>query len=120
MSDDSSVSREMTRIICTVPGVVDVFPSRSLVRSIADNLVDGARGTSAGAGAGDATVVVSRAADGVVTATATIGVDAGLPTPDTLRAVGDELRRQLATVFPQGGDPIVNVNVSHITSPAGH
>lgn len=114
MSEDATVSREMTRVICAVPGVVDVFPSRSLVQSIADSLVESATGTAAG----DAKVVVSRDDAGVLTATATIGVDAGFPTPDTLRAVGDEVRRHLVAAFPREADPIVNVCVSHIATAA--
>ena len=110
MNDDLELSRELTAIIVASAGVVEVYPSGTIVQAATLSLVNLATSDETH----DAKVAVARAGSGAVTVTATIGVDASVPAPDTLRSVSDALRVYLTAIDPLGQPPIVNVNVSRI------
>ena len=110
MSDELELSRQLTTVVSTTPGVVEVYPAGSLAQTVVQNLVN----IVADDEIPDAKVAVSRAASGVLTVTATIGVAAAHPVPDTLRAVSDAVRQYLDAFDPQDQAPLIDVKVSHI------
>ena len=110
MTDDLDLSRLLTAVICGVPGVTDVYPTGPLVRSIARELVDVACDDPGR----EARVAVSRTAGGALSVAATIGVEAGRPVPEALRAVGDAVRAALEARDPTAPPPVIEVRASHI------
>jgi len=110
MTDDLDLSRLLTGVISGVPGVTDVYPIGSMVRSIARELVDAARDEEAR----EARVAVTLAPGGALSVAATIGVEAGHPVPEVLRAVGDAVRAVLETRDPAAPPPVIEVRASHI------
>jgi len=110
MSDDLHLSRLLADVVSDVPGVTGVYPAGSLVRSLARELVDAALDENAG----DARIAVTRAPGGALSITATIGVEAGRPVPEVLRAVGDAVRAVLEAEDSSAPPPVIEVRASHI------
>jgi len=110
MTDDLELSRLLTDIVSDVPGVTGVYPIGSLVQSVARGLVGGTLDERAD----EARVAVTRAAGGALSVAATIGVEAGHPVPDVLRAVGAAVRGVLETRDPAAPPPDIEVRASHI------
>ena len=114
MTDDVELSRRLTGVVSDLPGVTGVYPVGTLVRSIARGLVDAALDE----GAADARVAVTRDPGGVLSLAATIGVEAGRPVPEVLRAVGDAIRDAVASAEPDTPPPVIDVRASHIDTRA--
>ena len=119
MTDDHALSRELTQLVATLTGVVEVYTSVSALRALpalplallpekvlperllperllpTGILPSGLVPTGI---APDEKVAVSRDSSGTLTVTATIGVGGGHTVLDTVRRVGDALRGYLETV----------------------
>ena len=114
MTDDHALSRELTQLVATLTGVVEVYTSVSTLRALpalplallpekvlperllpTGILPSGLVPTGI---APDEKVAVSRDSSGTLTVTATIGVGGGHTVLDTVRRVGDALRGYLETV----------------------
>ena len=110
MTDDLELARRLTALILSHPGVTGVYPSGSLVRSIAAGLVGPTRGEDVD----ESRVMVDRATGGPTRVVATIGVEAGQPVPDVLRSVGDAVRAALDEQDPLAPPAVVELKASRI------
>jgi hypothetical protein len=136
MTDDHELSRHLTALVASTPGVVEVYSSASTLqtlpalplallpdgllpegllpdRLLPSNLVP----TGV---APDEKVAVSRTSTGSLTVTATIGVGGGHSVLETVRLVSDALREYLEAIEPSRGTPseppVIHVRVSRVDS----
>ena len=101
MSADLELSRQLTSVVASTPGVTTVYASGSLLRSVALNILN----ATTSADTDDAKVAITRGPAGEATISVTIGVEAGHPVPVTMRRVSDGIR---ACLLIQS-DPVVVV-----------
>jgi hypothetical protein len=136
MTDDHELSRHLTALVASTPGVVEVYSSASTLqtlpalplallpdgllpegllpdRLLPSNLVP----TGV---APDEKVAVSRTSTGSLTVTATMGVGGGHTVLETVRLVSDALRAYLEAIEPSRGTPseppVIHVRVSRVDS----
>lgn len=103
--DDTALSQRLTAAIRETAGVTGVYPAQPLLEAAADALA-----VKLALRQPDVLVDVDRS-DGFTTVTAHIAATAALPAPETLRAVGEELRRLLDAEPSVTGPLAVNVKV---------
>ncbi|MDY0913780.1 hypothetical protein [Rathayibacter festucae] len=103
--DDTALSQRLTAAIRDTEGVAGVYPAQPLLEAAADALA-----VKLALRQPDVLVDIDRS-DGFTTVTAHIAATAALPAPETLRAVGEELRRLLDAEPSVTGPLAVNVKV---------
>jgi hypothetical protein len=103
--DDTALSQRLTAAIRETAGVTGVYPAQPLLEAAADALA-----VKLALRQPDVLVDIDRS-DGFTTVTAHIAATAALPAPETLRAVGEELRRLLDAEPSVTGPLAVNVKV---------
>ncbi|NRG42446.1 hypothetical protein HRK28_16150 [Rathayibacter sp. VKM Ac-2835] len=103
--DDTALSQRLTAAIRDTEGVAGVYPAQPLLEAAADALA-----VKLALRQPDVLVDIDRS-DGFTTVTAHIAATAALPAPETLRAVGEGLRRLLDAEPSVIGPLAVNVKV---------
>ncbi|MCJ1683150.1 hypothetical protein [Rathayibacter sp. VKM Ac-2928] len=103
--DDTALSQRLTAAIREIEGVAGVYPAQPLLEAAADALA-----VKLALRQPDVLVDIDRS-DGFTTVTAHIAATAALPAPETLRAVGEGLRRLLDSEPSVTGPLAVNVKV---------
>ena len=103
--DDTALSQRLTAAIGETAGVTGVYPAQPLLEAAADALA-----VKLALRQPDVLVDIDRS-DGFTTVSAHIAATAALPAPETLRAVGEELRRLLDAEPSVTGPLAVNVKV---------
>ncbi|PRY64697.1 hypothetical protein B0I08_11282 [Glaciihabitans tibetensis] len=120
MTEHRELSRKLTALVSTIAGVVEVYPSEPLVRTVARDVLAAAAAAAdsvagsvdpdgsgapdiagapdgseaphdSGAAVDDARVKVTQDSSGALVVTANIGVAGDHPVPETLRAVSHAL-----------------------------
>jgi hypothetical protein len=102
---DTALSQRLTAAIRDSEGVTGVYPAQPILEAAADALA-----VKLALRQPDVLVDIDRS-DGFTTVTAHIAATAALPAPETLRAVGEELRRLLDAEPSVTGPLAVNVKV---------
>ena len=103
--DDTALSQRLTAAIRDSEGVTGVYPAQPILEAAADALA-----VTLALRQPDVLVDIDRS-DGFTTVSAHIAATAALPAPETLRAVGEELRRLLDAEPSVTGPLAVNVKV---------
>lgn len=111
MSADLGLSRDLTALVASVAGVVEIFSDGPSLHAAAAS----AAARLAGADAAGARVAVTRHSR-TLAVHASIGVDSALPVPTTVRRVAGAIRDFLSAARP-GTQAQVRVTVGYIRHP---
>lgn len=108
MIEDLDLSRELTRVVASAAGVIDVFAPGGLERVAMLSILNRTTDSETD----DAKVSIDRSKNKLVVCT-TIGVDSAYPVRLTLRTVSDAIRDHLTAIDL---DTVIDVKVSYIGS----
>jgi hypothetical protein len=106
MTETAALAASLTRVVAEDPGVVELF-SPAAKQTVA--ALTGLAGTP-----DDPSVAVTETSDRVEVV-ASIGSDATVPSPETLRRLADKIRQEFATELGPDRPVTVRIRVSSIS-----